>query len=140
MQEATSRYFHRHKLLRIAAQLGNPFLYTEVKLLERIRAFANEHGLAAQFEPLARRAFLTDDLHDIGRAGRVHEARPGDTAFIQFSSGSTSDPKGVVLTHGNVVANLRGATKAEFNHCSATDSLPYGQVGMNAFGPLPHDF
>jgi acyl-CoA synthetase (AMP-forming)/AMP-acid ligase II/aryl carrier-like protein len=102
---------HRHKLLRIAAQLGTPFLYTEVKLLERIRAFADEHGLATQFEPLARRAFLTDDLHDIGRAGRVHEARAGDTAFIQFSSGSTSSPKGVVLTHANLLANMRGASE-----------------------------
>ena len=34
-----------------------------------------------------------------------------DTAFIQFSSGSTSEPKGVVLTHGNILANARGATE-----------------------------
>ena len=31
---------HRHKLLRIATQLGRPFLYTERRLLERIRNFA----------------------------------------------------------------------------------------------------
>ena len=33
-------------------------------------------------------------------------------AFIQFSSGSTSEPKGIVLTHGNIIANTRGAGEA----------------------------
>ena len=28
-------------------------------------------------------------------------------AFLQFTSGSTSDPKGVILTHANLLANLR---------------------------------
>lgn len=35
---------------------------------------------------------------------KVHES---DTSFIQYTSGSTGDPKGVVLTHANVVANIR---------------------------------
>src|SRR5579864_3052318 len=33
---------------------------------------------------------------------------PSDTAFIQYTSGSTGDPKGVVLSQANVLANVRG--------------------------------
>ncbi|GAA3129083.1 fatty acyl-AMP ligase [Streptomyces rameus] len=34
-------------------------------------------------------------------------ARPGDLAFLQYTSGSTRLPRGVMLTHANLVHNLR---------------------------------
>jgi acyl-CoA synthetase (AMP-forming)/AMP-acid ligase II len=107
---------HRHKLLRIARKLGAPFIYTDRKSLDRIGAFAETAGESATYASLRSRAFLVDELDDISRAGKLYRAAPEDTAFIQFSSGSTSEPKGVVLTHGNLMANIHGAiVAARFN-------------------------
>ena len=37
------------------------------------------------------------------------EVTPDDTALLQYTSGSTGDPKGVELTQANVLANIRAA-------------------------------
>jgi acyl-CoA synthetase (AMP-forming)/AMP-acid ligase II/acyl carrier protein len=37
---------------------------------------------------------------------------PSDLAFLQYTSGSTSDPKGVMVTHANLMHNLAVITRA----------------------------
>ncbi len=48
-------------------------------------------------------------LAEVRRPGAAScaQVREGDLAFLQYTSGSTGMPKGVMLTHANVMANLK---------------------------------
>jgi fatty-acyl-CoA synthase len=68
-----------------------------------------------------------------------------DTCFLQFTSGSTSAPKGVVVSHGNIAANVHAFMKAGLAVEDAVDTgvswLPlYHDMGLIGFllGPLYH--
>jgi thioester reductase-like protein len=49
----------------------------------------------------------TDDARGVASSGFADD--PGDVLFLQYTSGSTADPKGVIVTHDNVLANCRSA-------------------------------
>lgn len=48
----------------------------------------------------------SDRIEERGAGGERRRVAPGDPAFLQYTSGSTSAPKGVVVSHANVLANL----------------------------------
>ncbi|OMC31292.1 fatty acyl-AMP ligase [Mycobacterium colombiense] len=47
--------------------------------------------------------YATDGAQDFG--GAPVADTPGEVLFLQYTSGSTSDPKGVIVTHANIIAN-----------------------------------
>jgi acyl-CoA synthetase (AMP-forming)/AMP-acid ligase II/acyl carrier protein len=102
---------HRLKLFRIVSQLERATLFTEKDLLERLLDFSKQHELQDITELLQTRTVL---MSEVGPAshGELFAATPDDSAFIQYSSGSTSDPKGVVLTHRNLCVNIRAIVEA----------------------------
>jgi acyl-CoA synthetase (AMP-forming)/AMP-acid ligase II len=63
---------------------------------------------AARVEAPDLRDLLTPDVLDLGSAvARPIAAAEEDTCFLQYTSGSTSVPRGVVLSHSNVMATVR---------------------------------
>ncbi|UXY13621.1 fatty acyl-AMP ligase [Chitiniphilus purpureus] len=62
--------------------------------------------------------------------GLPQRAAADDIAFLQFTSGSTSAPKGAVVTHRNLLANQR-LIQAEFGHTADT--------AFAGWLPLHHD-
>jgi len=53
-----------------------------------------------------------EDLMRRGATAAAHRASPQDIAMLQYTSGSTGSPKGVVLTHANLLVNIRSMARA----------------------------
>lgn len=94
------------------------------------RLFLREGG--AGLRTWSALAELGRDVADAGLDRRLAEIRREDMATLVYTSGTTGTPKGVVLSHGNILSNIDG-----FLPCVPT--LEPGQR-LLSFLPLSHVF
>lgn len=98
---------HLRRHARLAANAGARAMITtaEARPLGRL--------LGAQTESL-RTVVTVADLVGPQADGSppLPAASAGDIAFLQYTSGSTGQPKGVALTHANLLANVRAMGQA----------------------------
>lgn len=92
---------HRHRVATISADAGVSAILTTSAHLDEIREWADGSGLAH---------LLTSAENEPGsRDPRDWQPVPLDrstNALLQYTSGSTGDPKGVVINHDNILYNL----------------------------------
>ncbi|MCJ7838134.1 MAG: AMP-binding protein, partial [Burkholderiales bacterium] len=92
---------------------------------EQLRRIADVAGISAAVAPQMFRDWIAEALADralafVGtladldnEASALPVSSPPDAdeiAYLQFSSGTTSDPKGVAVTHGAMMANIHAMT------------------------------
>ncbi len=108
----------------IVAKSGARVLVTTAKIKRLL-------GTVQSACPALEQVVAIEGIRESSEPLKAEKVGLDDVAFIQFTSGSTSRPKGVTLTHANLAANIK---------CIMEDGLQSGpeDVGISWL-PLYHD-
>jgi acyl-CoA synthetase (AMP-forming)/AMP-acid ligase II len=108
----------------IVAKSGARLLVTSARIKRLL-------GTVQSACPALEQVVAFEGIRESGEPLKREKIAPDDVAFLQFTSGSTSRPKGVTLTHANLAANI---------HCIVDQGLSLRQddVGISWL-PLYHD-
>ena len=91
---------------------GRIFRDSEAAAVATIGWFRPGVDASAALAPNVRTILEPTDLDVDAPAPPLHAAHEDDLAFLQYTSGSTGDPRGVMLTHRNVVSTIRFMAEA----------------------------
>ncbi|WP_394829865.1 fatty acyl-AMP ligase [Pendulispora albinea] len=114
------------RLERIARDCRAGAVLTCADWSEPIARISRESAAFAGMHVLAMNAISCEHAP----AGRAVDVDPSSVAFLQYTSGSTGDPKGVIVTHDNIMDNSR-AIRDAFQHTESSSGV--------GWLPLQHD-
>lgn len=122
---------HKRKIIKIWEELKKPYIVVAEKnlevLSEEFKRLEPDSKLTKEF---SERNIIVEKALESEIEGNIIEANEDDLCFIQFSSGSTGAPKGVMLTHKNLITNTGDIIK--FSGLREDDTI------LN-WMPLTHD-
>lgn len=84
----------------------------EVRILVTFEQAEKLSMMLKAFVPSLKHVTTVQALMQPQGLSNFFHARPNHPALIQYTSGSTADPKGVVLSHANLISNIQAYGKA----------------------------
>ncbi|MEX1139726.1 MAG: long-chain fatty acid--CoA ligase [Bacteroidota bacterium] len=121
-----SNQFQLNKILRIRQDVkgyGKTVVMSEkgIAPTDGVLSFGKVYELGEEYEKSHPNLFLQS----------LTQSKPDDLLTFIYTSGTTGNPKGVMLTHNNLVSNIK----------ASADVIPFGETDvLLSFLPLCHSF
>ncbi len=104
--------FRAHQIAAYAKQEAKILRNAEARILVTFHEAENISNLLRVFIPSLKEVTTVNELLKTKEKAHPFSAKSNDYALIQYTSGSTSAPKGVLLTHHNLLSNIRAYGQA----------------------------